>query len=464
MSVFLKRNLLITFLACILFLSCKLKKSSPEDQAPDIVPASTTHPDWSYQTNIYEVNLRQYSASGSIKAFQAHLPRLREMGVEVLWFMPITPIGIEGRKQSSSELGSYYAVRDYKKVSEEFGSMDDWKALVKEAHQRGFKVITDWVANHSAPDNPWVKSHPEFYAKDSLGKMIAPFDWTDVRKLDYSNRALRDSMIEAMKFWIRETDIDGYRCDVAAEVPMDFWKEAITQLKSLKNVFMLAEGDKPELHDAGFDQTYGWYEFSVISNIFSGKKNLASLDTAMRYIDSAYPKDAFRLYFTTNHDENSWNGTEFERMGAGYKAFAVWTQTTSRSVPLIYSGQEAENKKRLKFFVKDTIAWGDYSMGSFYKKLLNLRRSNKGLAADASYRKLVTGLDQFIYSYVREKEGQKVLVVLNLSKLPQKFRIPDDIIAGDALNLFQGLREKISKDFEFNIPAWGYAVYDYNKQ
>ncbi len=385
------------------------------------------------------------------------------MGVEILWFMPITPIGIDGRKQTARELGSYYAVRNYKAVNEEHGTMEDWKALVKEAHAMGFKVITDWVANHSAPDNPWIKSNPEFYSKDSTGKMIAPFDWTDVRKLDYGNKGLRDSMIDAMKFWIRETDIDGFRCDVASEVPADFWKEAITQLRTLKNVFMLAEGDKPDLHAAGFDATYGWSEFSVITNIFSGKKNKASLDSVIHTIDSGYAKDDFRLYFTTNHDENSWNGTEFERMGQAHKAFAVWTQTMSRSIPLIYSGQEVANKKRLKFFVKDTITWGDFNMAPFYKKLLTLRRSNKGLATDAAFTKLVTGIDHLIYAFAREKEGQKVVVVLNFSKQAHKFRIPGDIISGEAKNVFKDTKEKLTKEFEFNLEPWGYVVYDYNK-
>lgn len=456
-------NIVALPVALLLLFSCKLKKSANTDTTPDIVAASASHPEWSYQSNIYEVNLRQYSASGSFKAFQAHLPRLKEMGVEVLWFMPVTPIGKVGRKQKESELGSYYAVRNYKEINEEHGTLDDWKALVKEAHSLGFKVITDWVANHSAPDNPWITSNPEFYTRDSTGKMIAPFDWTDVRELDYSKKGLRDSMIDAMKFWVRETDIDGFRCDVAAEVPMDFWKECIKQLKTVKNVFMLAEGDKPELHEAGFDATYGWNEFSVITNIFSGKKNIASVDSAMHYIDSAYPKDALRMYFTTNHDENSWNGTEFERMGDAHKALAVWTQTMPRSIPLIYSGQEAGNKKRLKFFTKDTITWGKYPMAPFYKKLLALRRSNKALAADGLFRKLVTGLNQFIYAYVREKEGQKVLVVLNLSSKAQKFIIPDDIVAGEAKNVFKETKESLKKDFAFNMDPWGYAVYDYNK-
>jgi glycosidase len=212
-----------TILALFLLITLSVKGQQPA-------------PAWSLQSNIYEVNLRQYSKSGSIKDFQKHLPRLKKMGVEILWFMPITPIGIEGRKMNEQELGSYYAVRNYKQVNEEYGTMADWKALVKQAHGMGFKVITDWVANHSAPDNPWIKNHPDFYAKDSTGKIMSQYDWTDTRKLDFKNRELRDSMIEAMKFWITTTGIDGFRCDIAGEVPNDFWKECIAALKKVNNV------------------------------------------------------------------------------------------------------------------------------------------------------------------------------------------------------------------------------------
>jgi alpha-amylase len=416
---------------------------------------------WSAQSNIYEVNLRQYSQSGSFKDFQKHLPRLKQMGVEILWFMPITPIGIEGRKMSPTDLGSYYAVRNYKAVNEEYGTMEDWKALVKDAHAQGFKVITDWVANHSAPDNPWIKSNPEFYERDKDGKMIAPFDWTDVRKLDYKNSVLRDSMIDAMKFWIRETGIDGYRCDVAAEVPIDFWRRCIAELKKEKDVFMLAEADNPDMHAAGFDATYGWYEFSIIAQMYSGKHNIDSLDKAIRYVDSAYPKDAYRMYFTTNHDENSWNGTEFERMGPGYKAFAVWTQTMAKSIPLVYSGQEVPNKRRLKFFTKDPIVWDKYELAPFYKTLLTLRRQTKALAADASFTKLTTGIDKQVYAFMREKQGDRVAVMLNLSSKPARFVITQGLVEGDAKNVFTGAKEKISNTKEFRLEPWGYVVYDY---
>ena len=423
---------------------------------------TTSHPAWSYQSNIYEVNLRQYSPSGSIKDFEKHLPRLKNMGVEILWFMPITPIGIEGRKMTETELGSYYAVRNYKQVNPEFGTMADWKALVKHAHAMGFKVITDWVPNHSAPDNPWIKDHPNFYAKDKNGVIIPPNpDWTDTRKLNYASRELRDSMIGAMKFWVRETNIDGFRCDVAGDVPTDFWKECIKSLKKIKNVFMLAEAEKPELHLAGFDETYTWSIMNAMADVYARKRRLSHLDSVINHDIKTYPKNAFRLYFSTNHDWNSWEGTEFEKYGDAYKAVAVFTQTMYQSVPLIYSGQEAANKRRLKFFIKDSIAWGNYEMAAFYRTLLNLRKNNIALAADASYKKLITANDVAIFAYTREKQGRKVAVILNLSGHPQRFTIKDKSVYGKAQNVFTKKTENISGTYVYDLAPWDFLVYDY---
>lgn len=427
------------------------------------ITAWAQHPAWTAQSNVYEVNLRQYSQSGSIKDFQKHLPRLKAMGVHILWFMPITPIGIEGRKMTSADLGSYYAVRDYKAVNPEFGTMADWKALVKKAHAMGFKVVTDWVANHSAQDNPWAKQHPEFYVHDSTGIIVSPFDWTDVYKLNYQNNALRDSMIDAMKFWVTQTGIDGFRCDVAEEVPMDFWKRAISSLRQIKPLYFLAEGDKPELHEAGFDETYTWSLMGIMSDIYKGTKSLQQFDSALNANIQRYPKNAYRMYFTTNHDENSWNGTEFEKYGDAHKAFAVFTQTMYQSVPLIYSGQEEPNTKRLKFFVKDPIEWKNYRYATFYRTLLNLRKSTPALAADALYTRLTSSNDQAIFSYLRSKNGKKVLVILNLSNQPQKFQITDQRIDGNPMNVFLHSKEPLHTKHSFSIDPWGYIVYDYSK-
>lgn len=420
-----------------------------------------SHPKWSAQSNVYEVNLRQYTKEGTITAFEKSLPRLKEMGVEILWFMPVTPIGVMDRKENASELGSYYAVRNYKEINPEFGTMEDWKRMVRKAQGMGFKVITDWVANHSAPDNPWMTSHPQFYAKDSLGKLIAPFDWTDVRKLNYDNRELRDSMIAAMKFWVTETGIDGFRCDVAEEVPADFWKECITELRKLKHVFMLAEGETPELHYAGFDATYAWETMHAMEGVYSGKYPLSYFDSVLNHKISIFPKNAYRLYFTTNHDENSWNGTEFEKYGDAYKTFAVFSQTMYQSIPMIYSGQEIPNKKRLKFFVRDPIEWNSFEMAPFYSTLLHLRKNNLALAANASFKKMTTANDFAIYAFLRQKGNNRVAVILNLSNQPQNFTIKEKEIYGKVRDVFSGQKETLYENHVYSMEPWGYLIYEY---
>lgn len=436
-----------------IFFSCNGKQASDTKKDAAVI--------WNKQTNIYEVNLRQYTPSGSIKEFEKNLPRLKEMGVQILWFMPITPIGIKGRKMTEKELGSYYAVKNYRLVNPEFGTMEDWKQLVKTAHEMGFVVITDWVANHTSLDNPWVVSHPEFYAKDSTGKIISPFNWTDVYKLNYKNTVLRDSMINAMKFWINETGIDGFRCDVAEEVPEDFWKQCIDSLRKIKNVFMLAEGEKPWLHTAGFNVTYAWEMMHTMQDLYKGDKSLKQFDSILNHSIAQYPKQAGRLYFTSNHDENSWNGTEYEKYGDAVKAFAVFTQTIYQSIPLIYSGQEEPNKRRLHFFVKDTIHFKNFEMADFYKTLLLLRKSNPALAYDAAYKKLVTANDTCIFAYLREVPGHKVAVILNLSNKQQQFSFADNDLKGMPENVFLGKPEKIENKQNFSLPPWGFIVYDY---
>ncbi len=418
---------------------------------------------WWAQSNIYEVNLRQYSKEGTINAFSRSLLRLKDMGVEVLWFMPVTPIGIEGRKMDSTQLGSYYAVRNYKGFNEAYGSMEDWIAFVKQAHSMGFKVITDWVANHSAPDNPWIKSHPQFYEKDSTGGFAYSFDWSDTRNLDYTNRELRDSMTAAMKFWLTETGIDGFRCDMAGEVPTDFWKDCIATLKTVKpDLFMLAEGEKPELITAGFNASYTWQAMHAMKDLYAGTKKLPYFDSILNANIQSHPANAARLFFTSNHDENSWNGTEYEKYGTAAKAFAVLGNTFAQAIPLIYSGQELPNKKRLKFFVKDSILWtGKYEMAPFYKILLTLRKTNPALATDASYRRLPTNHDDAVLAYLRQKDGRKAVVLLNMSNRSQNFTITDAALAGNPLNVFKNEAEKIADSSSFKIEPWGYLLYDY---
>lgn len=448
----------IAFASCFFLLSCNntATKSAETTTAANDTATIDGHPAWIEQGNIYEVNIRQYTPEGTFKAFEKNLDRLKEMGVQTLWFMPINPISKKDRK---GVLGSYYAVSDYVAINPEYGTMDDWKALVKNAHDKGFKVIIDWVPNHTGADHPWLTTHPDFYETDSITHQpISPFDWTDVRKLNYKNPQLVDSMIASMKFWITNSDIDGFRCDVAGSVPKEFWSKCIADLKKAKNIFMLAESNDAWVHEAGFDASYPWDAFVAMKQVAKGERPAFAIDSVLWRVDSTYTPNALRMYFTSNHDENSWNKADYGTMpGASHAPFAVLTQTIARSVPLIYSGQEEPFLDSLSFFYKDTISFGKYQRANFYKTLLNLRKNNPALAANASFKKLRTNNDAAIYAFEREKNGNKVLVILNLSKTPQNFTWTDQPSEKEWNNVFAGSKEPVDKGF--GIEPWGYVVY-----
>lgn len=442
----LRLQVFACLLAFIAFTACK---TTPVQQS--------TYPQWITQSNIYEVNVRQYTPEGTFAAFSNHLPRLREMGVDVLWFMPISPISVVDRKGA---LGSYYAIADYTAVNPEFGSLDDWKALVKKAQGMGFKIIIDWVANHTGADNRWIKSNPDFYIADAQGKLQYAFDWSDTRDLNYWNPVLRDSMIHAMKFWVTETGIDGFRCDVAAEVPRFFWEEAIRELKQVKpDIFMLAEADNPWLHDAGFHASYGWDGFAKMKQVAKGEKSARVLDTVLRHIEEAFKPNAIKMYFTSNHDENSWNKADYETMpGAVHAPFAVLSQTWKNTLPLIYSGQEEPFLDSLSFFYKDTIRFSKFERAPFYKTLLELRKSNPALAVDGAYQKIRTTNDDAIFAYLRSKGNSKVLVILNLSATQQNFKLLDEAASGTYNNVFRTAKESINSSSLMQLQPWDYFV------
>ena len=358
-------------------------------------PTTVNHPQWSRDAVIYEANVRQATPSGTFKAFEAELPRLKELGVDIVWLMPIHPISEDQRK---GKLGSYYAVRDYKGTNPEFGSIDDLRDLVREAHKLGMKVIIDWVPNHSGCDNAWVKNHPEWYARNEKGEMFGPYDWTDVYKFDYSVPAMRAAMIDAMAYWLREADIDGFRCDVAGEVPVDFWNEARPALEAVKpDIFMLAEAPNPELMEHAFDMDYNWPMKDLFSAIAAtaGQYTFADKDGNVRTFPethadaiftrldeeaATYPGDSYQMNMITNHDLNSWEGTEFERLGNLQGAFAVLMYTLP-GMPLIYTGQEVGLNRAFEFFDKDTAP--DYASApeitEFYRTLNTLRHTRPEL-------------------------------------------------------------------------------------
>ena len=422
-------------------------------------------PAWSRDAVIYEVNVRQYTPEGTFPALQRHLPRLDSLGVDILWLMPVQPIGKLNRKGG---LGSYYSIADYTAINPEHGNVADFRAFVNAAHALGLKVILDWVANHSAFDHPWTTEHRDWYvsradgtisnARDNEGRET---DWTDVAELDYDRPALRQAMIDEMRWWVDSMNIDGFRADVALGVPADFWVEAARQLTAARaDLFLLAEAESPESHRA-FDMTYGWELHHLLNEISKAKKPVSELDEYFDRQRRAYPSDAYRMYFTSNHDENSWQGTEFERMGANHAPSFVLSATADNSMPLLYSGQEASNTKRLRFFEKDTIDWTGPSLADFYRSLFELKAAEAALANGASggdqTRLILHGSDR-VYAYSRSRDTSTVLVALNFADSSvtvdyERFGTP-----GHYLDWFSKVDVQLGTAGELSIPANGYRV------
>lgn len=404
-------------------------------------PTTLQQPDWSRNAVIYEVNWRQMTPGGTLPELTDQLPRLKDLGVDVLWLMPIHPISELNRKGG---LGSYYAVKDYKAVNPELGTLEQFKDFVKKAHEQGFKVIIDWVPNHSGCDNAWVKEHPDWYALDENGKMFGPFDWTDVYKFDYSNPAMRAGMIDAMKFWLTEADIDGFRCDVAMQVPTDFWNEARPQLDAAKEggIFMLAEASEPDLVEHAFNMAYNWPMKDVFNDIAAtagqrtyddNKLNTAHADAIDRLLDKQekeFAQDSYLMNMITNHDLNSWEGTEFQRLGNLTNAFAVLSYTLP-GMPLIYTGQEAGMDRAFEFFVKDVPPTFEprNEYFTFYQKLNALKHNEKALQAGVKgskmHRYATTSPDLYIFS--RSVDGSNVLVMANIGN-----KAADVVYTGEA--------------------------------
>lgn len=460
------KHVLFFFIAITLFFSaCKEANNStlkPENE-PGVLLAA---PDWSKNANIYEVNVRQYTKEGTFNAFATHLPRLREMGVDILWFMPIHPISEKNRKGS---LGSYYAVKDYKAVNPDFGTDEDFRNIVQSAHALGMKVILDWVPNHTGFDNIWIEEHPEWYTKDENGAVTHPIgtDWTDVADLNYDNQKMREAMTDAMEYWVTEFDIDGYRCDVAGEVPNDFWTENNKKLFSKKHVFMLAEWDDPSLHESGFHMTYGWGVHHKFNQIAKGEVSVKELEDFLKQDTQKYGQEAYRMYFITNHDENSWNGTIEERMGDAADMLAVFAFTVN-GMPLIYSGQEAGLDWRLKFFEKDEINWDTIPKQGFYQTLLELKHNNEALwngSHGAAFQRIATDNDSSIFCYLRKKGESLLLVAVNMSAKDQQFSTVEKLDELSFQNVFTGQEENPAewKNSKVELEAWGYKVLSINK-
>lgn len=429
------------------------------------ISTSQDHTSWSYNLNMYEVNVRQYTPSGTFAGFATHLDRLQELGVGVLWFMPIHPIGVKNRLGS---LGSYYSVKDYLDVNPEFGTLAEFKALVDTIHARGMYAVMDWVGNHTAWDNPLTNSHPEWYIKDRNGNFTPPpgTNWSDVIQLNYSKQGLRDYMIQAMTFWIEEVDIDGFRCDAVSFLPPDFWSEAIIALKNVKpEIIMLAEDDGPQYQSIGFDMSYAWglhgFGNGVLNRIADRASNVSELDSYIANELDTYSTDHYRLYFTSNHDENSWFGTVFEQFGDAAEPFAVLTATMN-GMALIYSGQEAGLNKRLAFFEKDLIPWQTHPFAEMYSTLCHLKKKNCALwngGNGGQFQRVHTTNDETIFAFIREKEEDKIFAVFNLSPGYSGATLQDTLYYGNYTNVFTNDTISFDQGANVSLPGWDYRIY-----
>ncbi|MCB1060233.1 MAG: alpha-amylase [Calditrichaeota bacterium] len=437
----------LTIFVMLAVVACKA--SSDEDVT---TPLDMTPPEWSRNAVIYEVNVRQFTTAGTFAAFAEHLPRLQELGVNILWFMPINPIGVENRKGS---LGSYYSVKDYRAINPEFGTMDEWKNLVTQCHDMGFKVIIDWVANHTSWDNPLTVDHPDWYAHDNDGSFVPPVpDWTDVIQLNYDNDDLRAWMTESMQFWVEETNIDGFRCDVAGMVPLSFWEQAARELLPMKSLFLLMENESAEYH-AAFHAGYGWELFHKSINVAAGERAVADLLTYFSTHKQNYPPDSYAMYFTSNHDENSWNGTEFEHFHSAALPFAAMIMTAP-GIPLIYNGQESGFNRRLLFFEKDSIDWADNQYTDFYEKLTALKHRNPALRNGEQGADLVpvnfTG-DETALCYKRERDNSRVVVIVNTSQTGLNITLNDPSVVGTYQDVLEETATTLTGTDHITLPA-----------
>ena len=431
-----------------------------------------------FNSVVYELNIRQATVEGTFAAAEQYLPELKELGVDIVWLMPVSPIGIEARKGS---LGSYYSIIDYKAINPEFGTMEDFQSFLNKAHELGMKVIIDWVANHTSRDaNWWKEGKTEWYVMDeNTGLPIVEYDWTDIAKLNYKNEDMRLAMIDALKFWV-EMGVDGYRCDVAMNVPGDFWAEAWKQVREINpDVYLLAEGEETWLHESGFEATYAWelhHIFNAMAKGGSETKNVAgdgTIKTDAKYVkdlkeylerdDVKYPAPAMRLMFTSNHDENSWAGTEFERMGDAHKTFAALTFVLPKSQPLIYTGQEIGLNRRLAFFEKDSIEeLVDLEYGKeyrdFYKKLTSFRHNNSVLAAGANVAPVVYVEDapEAVLAFTRENENNKVLCIFNFSAEAQTLTLTEN--AAGKYNCICGEEREYAAGDVVELEPWAFML------
>ena len=446
------KKLFIGTLALLALVSC-----APKQQC------NAVHTKWAYDATIYELNTRQATEEGTFAAAEALLPEIKESGVDIIWIMPIQQIGVLERKGT---LGSYYAITDYCKFNPEFGTRTDFEHFLATAHELGLKVILDWVANHTAPDSEWTKNEGWHY-RDSLGNLMVQYDWTDISKLNYDNQDMRAAMKQSMHWWMDTIGIDGFRCDVAGEVPTDFWNEAMAEIRAKHpDMFTLAEdeAEAQDLTESAFDMYYGWELHHLMNGVAQGKKSVEDLWGYFAKADTTIRKEAIRMNFTSNHDENSWNGTEFERMGDATDLFAAFTYVVP-GMPMIYTGQMSGNHHRLEFFEKDVIDRVENApQKALYKGLNDLRANNPALWSNEKGAEMVrlTADNDKVFACVRTKSCPKhgdntVIAIMNMSAEPQTVTLDLTNLEGE-YNCLCGKTMTMEANQTIELTPWKYII------
>jgi glycosidase len=454
------RGALLSALA--LLSACASAQSTPPASTDPYAPRDLTgvaHPAWSRDAVLYQINTRQFTPEGTFRAAQRQLPRLQALGVDILWLMPIHPIGEQNRKGT---LGSPYSVRDYHSVNPEFGTETDLRAFIDEARRRGMRVILDWVANHSAWDNPLVAQHPEYYERDWRGNFRSTpwWDWSDIIDFDFAQTGLRRYMADAMLHWVRDVGVDGFRLDVAAYVPIDFLEQVRSDLEAIRPVFMLCEAEMRDLHARACDATYGWGWNRAVHNIAIGEADVGALFGFYSEHESAWPRGAMRMMYTSNHDQNAWEGTEFERFGPAVRN-AIVLSFVGEGIPLIYNGQEAGNEDRLEFFEREPIRWREHPHGDLFRRLIALKTANRALwnaPWGARMVQVVNSAPQRVFSFVRQQGGHRVFGVFNFSAETQRVTFSEGLHHGRYRDFDGGGAVAVDSASEMSLGPWSYRL------
>ena len=412
---------------------------------------------------LYELNVRQFTPEGTFAAARQRLPFLRSLGIDAIWLMPIYPIGVEGRKGS---LGSYYSIRDYKGINEEFGSEEELRDFITTAHSLGMRVLLDWVANHTARDARWLEDKPyDWYEREEDGTAKVPWDWTDTAKLNYSNHDVWRGQIDAMRYWVEQFKVDGFRCDMAMLVPIEFWQEASEELHRIKrDIFMLAEAEEDNLFDRAFNMSYQWNIHHIMCDIAKGARRVWDLRNAIHSERARYPREAMRMSFTSNHDENSWSGSEQARFGSALEVMTAMTFLMPSTMPLIYTGQEVGYNHSFEFFERDAIpaeAYVENRTTELYRRLTLLKHKEQALAAGERGGEMIeieNNAKDCMMTFVREVDGSRVVAIVNLSPYTIHADFRTGIYAGKYYDALSGERVVLDDHVERDIAPWQYQI------